>query len=289
MARLQIYLFGAMRVVEPDQGEIRFPSRKSKALLAYLVLQKRRVPRLCLAEQFWPEADEYHGKRALNTEFWRLRQSLKALGCEPDEYLYSDCDFVGFQSESCHWSDASAFDDAARALYHRQSHTPNNNCVKALADAVALYHGDLLEGFLDEWCLIEREGYRSRVVAALEFLHLTLGQEQRWPEAIGYAQQLLAIDPLLEHIHRSLMRSYAVTGNRPAALKQYARLSRVLDEELGVEPMNETRLLYNSILGGSMAHIPSHAAPETLMFRGRREPARKVTFARLPRHPGAGR
>src|SRR6185503_3614725 len=60
--------------------------------------------------------------------------------------------------------------------------------------------------------------------------------------------QLLALDPLQEPVHRTLMRLHAGLGQRGAALRQYQHCVSALRSELGVEPEEETRQLYQEIL-----------------------------------------
>ena len=99
--------------------------------------------------------------------------------------------------------------------------------------------------------------------------HFAGGQ---WEAAIGYGQKLLAHDPLLEHVHRSVIRCYLELGARGAAIRQYGSCVECLRKELGIEPMEETMILYRSICGaqgpaevavgtGTSAPIAGPAAP----------------------------
>src|SRR5690606_31632181 len=74
--------------------------------------------------------------------------------------------------------------------------------------------------------------------------------------AIPHARRWLALDPLLEAPHRALMRLYARTGQRNAALRQYQACVRLLAEELNVEPAEETTALYERIRQGQ-EYVPS--------------------------------
>src|SRR5262249_25855507 len=62
------------------------------------------------------------------------------------------------------------------------------------------------------------------------------------------AIRLIALDPLQESVHRTLMRLYARLGRRAAALRQYQLCVSVLQRELGVEPEADTRQLYQEVL-----------------------------------------
>jgi pimeloyl-ACP methyl ester carboxylesterase len=94
------------------------------------------------------------------------------------------------------------------------------------------------------------------------------------------ASQLLALDPLQEPVHRTLMRLLSQLGQRGAALRQYQHCVSVLRSELGVEPEAETRQLYQQILQQRTA-IPVPA--------GRRPRVPKVPETRPAETPLIGR
>src|SRR5439155_19159692 len=66
--------------------------------------------------------------------------------------------------------------------------------------------------------------------------------------AVQSALRLLALDPLQESVHRSLMRLYVQQGRRHAALRLYQECVEILRRELDVEPEAETQGLYREIL-----------------------------------------
>jgi DNA-binding SARP family transcriptional activator len=155
-----------------------------------------------------------------------------------------------------HESDTLALEptavDADTATFERlvRAGTP-----EALAQAAALYRGDLLTGFaldeapFEEWLVRERERLRELVVEALARLlahQRAVGGKAE--EAVHTALQLLGLDPLQEPVHRTLMRLYADGGRRGAALRQYQQCVAALQRDLGIEPEAETKLLYQEIL-----------------------------------------
>jgi len=62
------------------------------------------------------------------------------------------------------------------------------------------------------------------------------------------AQLLLREDPLQEASYRHLMRLYAESGNRSAAIRTYQNCVAVLKRELAVEPGPETRQVYEQLI-----------------------------------------
>ncbi len=80
------------------------------------------------------------------------------------------------------------------------------------------------------------------------------------PLALDTLQQLLADDPLQEHLHRQVMRLHAAASDRSAALAQHARCRETLLRELGLAPGAETETLAARIRAGlGVAGAPTPA------------------------------
>ena len=108
---------------------------------------------------------------------------------------------------------------------------------------MALYRGEFLEQFFlgdsdrfEEWALFKREWYHLHVVEALSILARREARRGDIKHAREYVQRQVTLEPWREEAHRYLMRLLVMEGQRSAALMQYEKCRRVLDEELGVEP-----------------------------------------------------
>ena len=97
------------------------------------------------------------------------------------------------------------------------------------------------------------------------------------------ADELLARDPLREEAHATLLRVYGRTGSRPQVLRQYRRLTELLDRELGVEPLPETTATFESALAETIERSRQRAA--SVAFGGRALPGE----APPTRRPDPGR
>jgi pimeloyl-ACP methyl ester carboxylesterase len=134
------------------------------------------------------------------------------------------------------------------------------DCFKAFQEAVEMYRGDFMAGFnlsdcpgFDEWRFFQSEELRQLLVNALQHLvhwHTPRGE---YEQGILYARRWLALDRLHEPAHRCLMQLYAWSGQQAAALRQYQECERLLQEELGVEPEEETRATYGKIRARTLA------------------------------------
>lgn len=249
MARLRIQLLGAVRVMHADHSYDARLTHTLQPLLAWLVLNRRKThAREALTELFWAEQQEDRARRCLSTALWRLKQALEPDGVQPGAYLISTAGAVGFNNDSDHWLDVAAFEEGVGLLRTLGQASGNAGDWRRAEEAIAHYTGDLLEGFYDDWAIRERERLRLLYLDGLARLLTHYSNAAAHDDALRCGQQILALDPLREDIHRELIRLHLQRGHRALALNQYERCRAVLDEELGVEPMAETRALCAALL-----------------------------------------
>ena len=246
MCTMQIRLFGAFDVRRGTEPFGPFPTSKSRSLFAFLVLhQEHAHARNFLAGTFWGDRTDAAARKCLRTELWRIR---RAIGGNELSALHADN--VRFTNTDG-WVDVFEFERRAAPLQSRTALELRPDDVKALQEAVALYRGHLLEGMYDDWCLYLRERLRlMHSNALLQLLSYSM-DEADWPAALQYGERLLSSDPLLEHVHRSLMKCHYYMGNRASALRQYTLCERVLRDELDVDPMRATVVLAERIRSGA--------------------------------------
>jgi DNA-binding SARP family transcriptional activator len=246
MDTLDISLFGGMRVVHHNSAaEIRL-TRAVQALLAYLLLfRQRRHSREVLTELFWPDCDEEQARGCLSTALWRLRRGLEPAGTPRGAYVITTAaGEIRFNSESAYWLDIAAFEEPIVRLLTRPPAALDPAECEKMASALALYTGDLLEGFYEDWALRERERLRELYLSGLTYLLHAYHAHGAFDKSVACAQRMLQHDPLRENVHRELIQVYLAMGERAQALRQYAQCREILRTELDVEPMAETQALY---------------------------------------------
>jgi predicted ATPase/DNA-binding SARP family transcriptional activator len=252
MSGLALFLLGSPRV-EYNGEPIALQRRRAVALLAYLAVTGRSHSRDTLAALFWPEHDQSSARAGLR----RVVSSLKkTLG---EGWLEVDRETVGLNRDADIWLDAS---ELRNRLAESQTHRhPQEEacpaCLSSLAVAAALYRDDFLAGFtlrdspgFDDWQSFETESLRNELARALQRLASGHGGKGEFDPAIAYARRWVALDPLHEPAHRSLMRLYASSGQRAAALRQYVECEHVLQEEVGAQPEEATTQLCQAIREG---------------------------------------
>jgi DNA-binding SARP family transcriptional activator len=90
------------------------------------------------------------------------------------------------------------------------------------------------------------ENHLVRALRASARAALGLGRPDN---VIQLAGEALELDSYDEAATRALMEAYDALGSRGNALAAYEQCRRILDEELGVRPSDETETLYLSLLG----------------------------------------
>jgi DNA-binding SARP family transcriptional activator/predicted ATPase len=249
---LNIYLLGVPRL-ELDKQVIEIDTRKAVAMLAYIALAEERPTRDFLATFLWPEFDQSRARAALRRTLSAMRRDIGR------SYFDITRDAVAFAPGASIWVDVAQFQAKAQA-----------DGVIELETAVQLYRDDFMSGFtlrdsseFDEWQYFQNESLRRIFVTVLERLIATRRSQGEWANAIRHARRWLALDPLREEAHRSLMALLAWAGERSSALQQYRECVRILDEELGVEPLPETTELYHAIQENQLTPPePQAAVPE---------------------------
>lgn len=247
-SRAKVFLLGSP-CVEHNCEAVKPDTRKAIALLAYLAVTKRRHGRDTLAALLWPD---YGRERAHGA----LRRTLSALKSVREEgWLEVDRTSARFVGEEV-WVDVDRFREVL-AECGAHGHGEDEvcpDCLPLLEEGAALYRDDFLAGFglrdsfaFDEWQYFEAENLRRELAGALERLARGYGANSEWELAIARARRWLALDPLHEPAHRSLMHLYALSGRRADALRQYRECIRILGAELSVHPLEETARLYRAI------------------------------------------
>jgi DNA-binding SARP family transcriptional activator/predicted ATPase len=250
---LRLELFGGFRIAEDTTPLSGFTYGKGKALLAFLAITGEPCRRETLATLLWSELSDSEARTNLRVVLSNLRQFLAP-------YLLITRETVGLDPRSAPWIDVEAFEQALEQSRHAAD-------IGQLQAAVALYRGDLLAGFtvpdatlFDEWVAGQRERLRQLALFALHELATKYVARHTYLAGIQTLNQLLTLDPWREEAHRQLMELYARSGQRSAALAQYALCRQVLADELGIAPADETQALYHAILANQReTRVPDDA------------------------------
>lgn len=248
MSNLHISLFGKLCVHDDALGALHLEPRRAAELLCYLLLYRDRLhEREKLATLLWPEAPPTQSKRYLRQLLWQLQSTLNHT-TEPNRHLLAtEHTRLGIDSQAVYWLDLHVFETAFAAVADQPGRALCAQQAEQLRLAVQLYQGDLLEGWYQDWCILERDRLQNMYLAMLDKLLSYSEAHHAYEAGLTYGVQILRYDRAREQTHRQLMRLYYLAGNRTAALHQYELCVTTLREELDVEPTASTVALYQQI------------------------------------------
>ncbi|MBE2222685.1 MAG: hypothetical protein IAF02_14145, partial [Anaerolineae bacterium] len=177
---------------------------------------------------------------------WQLQNALKSKD-EAKPVLNIESDWIQLDHTAQLWVDTAVFETVFAQTNGKQGAALDETAVNNLMQAVQLYHGDLLEGWYQNWCLFERERYRQMRLMMLDKLVAYYESTGAYEIAISYGLEILRCDLARERTHRQLMRLYYLAGDRTGALRQYERCQAILHDELNVKPGSATEKLRTQI------------------------------------------
>ena len=201
-------------------------SRRTRALLAYLVANAEPHSRSALCDLLWEGPDD--PRAALR---WSLTKLRPLVDDDAVTRLRADRDHVCFEPGEC------AIDTlTVRALLSEGVEAAS---LPALEQAARLLQGEFLGGLelpacyrFHQWCMAEREQHgalRRRVLAAL-IERLAQQPEQ----ALPHARAMVATDPLAEAAHAALVRLLGAVGRYPEAEQHYGWARDLLRREVAM-------------------------------------------------------
>jgi predicted ATPase/DNA-binding SARP family transcriptional activator len=257
-ARFRIEMLGRLGLRQGSREITRFRTQKTASLLACLALHPSRShPRDVLIEQFWPDSELTAGRTNLSVALNALRRLLEPPGVPAGAVLIADRSQVSL-NPAAFTTDVEEFENALREA---ELETETANRVASWMTTLALYRGDLLPGYYEDWVLTERNRLRDVYLATLKNTVKGCADLRQPERAIEYAHRLVQADPFREESHRNLMRLFIAVGRPHDALHQYQELETLLRNELQAAPSAATRELAAQLSSLPITHRKILEAP----------------------------
>ena len=235
----RIHILGGMRATSYLGQDILPRGKKARAVLGCLCLAAgERVARSRLAAMLWDRVPDFQARASFRQAY---RELVVAFGPLATELISADRDTIVLNTRAC-WIDALA------VLSPDVAHSAHRSELAAYCAGELLAELDGLSTTFDHWLLSERTRFVERRRALLEAeLDQAHGEHTDARARADIARRLIMFDPTHEGASRILMRALADMGERPQALREFARCRDALKVTLDVEPSSETCALYEAI------------------------------------------
>ena len=219
---LQLKLLGEIELSRGSEQIALPPSRKTRALLAYLAATGRVHRRERLCAMFWDVPDDPRG--ALRWSLSRLRGLVDEPG---SQRIVATRETVAFDP-------VEAVVDLI-AVRTRIAAGLDKTSLPELQALAASFRGEFLEGIdlpdlpdFQAWCLAEREDLRRLQVQILTTLIDRFTDDPK--AALPYARELVRIDPFSEPARKSLLRTLMVLDRHTEAERHFELAIRIFRE-----------------------------------------------------------
>ncbi|MEO8179025.1 MAG: AAA family ATPase [Deltaproteobacteria bacterium] len=222
MAGLEFRFLGDFEVRRDGRALPLPPSKKTRALLAYLSLQSRRFRREHLCQLLWEVPDDPRGSLR-----WSLSKIRRLVDDDQRARVLADRDSVGFDPDGISIDMRELRQLVAAGLAKLPS--------EALEVAAARYRGNLLEGLefssfhdFHAWCVAEREqSLHDQAALSSELVQRLADTPER---AIPHARALVGLSPYEEAHRATLIRLLNAARQFSEAEEQYQLGLRMLKE-----------------------------------------------------------
>ena len=225
------------RVKRESQLVTSWESSSARTMAYLFVAHPQGLHRDRVIEGLWPDVSQAKGNSLFHSTMYRLRQALYKDFVVHQAGLYQVNPAISYRHDAAEFQRLVAM-----------SRSDDLSAIAARQQAIDIYRSPFLEMCDLEWCDEMRQALEADL---LDLLHLegqhllSAGSPQ---SAESCFLRILSIDPYDEGAHRGIMRCRAERNDRAGALRQFRECTRLLRDELLVEPSSGTLSLYENIL-----------------------------------------
>lgn len=244
-AKIKFYCFGEFKTSLEDKviTNKEWSGFKTKLGLSYLLHNPKGVSKEQLANLLYPDTDIT--RTAINVILSRIRKAI-----EPDMGKNDSSKYISFNEGKYffnfgtnYWLDTEEFNHLIKEIAHN-----HDDKMSILYKIVDLYKGDFLTEFSSEhWCQVEKEIYRRKIDSVFEQLFTILYKKGEFEEIVKISEKEISIELCNEKAFQRKIKALSAMSKNDEALKHYKIMKNILKSELGVEPSQESFLLYQKI------------------------------------------
>ncbi|SFM28990.1 Two-component response regulator, SAPR family, consists of REC, wHTH and BTAD domains [Paenibacillus sp. 1_12] len=235
--RLTVRGMGCFEASSKQAGAVKWISKKSMELLAYLLVKRgRNAAKIRILEDIFPDMPHKNAETYLNTAVYQLRKALtmhgfKAIVISSQEQYrldldQADVDFIQFEQGIEELSEINSANEAMAIDLEKQ------------------FTGELFEDKSFGWVTVERERLAIMYDSFAKRLASWLLAQQRYREAAHIARKMVSRNEFEEESNLLLLNILGAMGDRQSLDHYYERYTQLLLQELGLKPSPLIQGLY---------------------------------------------
>lgn len=247
LRELSVTCFGQFTVRRGGELIAPCPSRKGQNILRYLLAQAGYSATTdVLMTTFWPEDEPEVAQSKMHIAISVLRRTLnRGCLCKPGAgYILCRNRVYSFDPQVVIHSDVDEFVRQFQIGQQREQER-----ITAFECACKLYTGPfLVEDLYADWSFLRREQLSQMYLSMCNVLTEHRLQVGQYEDATKWANAMLKENRCSEIAYQHLISIYALQGRRSEALQQYHRCEHVLKDEMGAQPLPETKHIIQMML-----------------------------------------
>ncbi|OAS17882.1 response regulator [Paenibacillus oryzisoli] len=237
LPRLTVRGIGCLEASTKQMGAVKWISKKSMELFAYLLLNRgRSVSKIRILEDIFPERPLKNAETYLNTIVYQLRKALSPHGFKEmiisaqEQYRIdldqADVDFIQFEQGLKELSEI------------------NEANIEAAIDLEKQFTGELFENNSFVWATVEHERLAILYNSFAKRLANWLLTQQQFREAAQIVRRLVSRNEFEEESNLLLLHIYGATGDQQSLHSHYEHYKQLLLQELDLQPSTIVQQLY---------------------------------------------
>lgn len=238
--KIRITSFGNFKVqILEDGKEVSWRTKKGCELFAYLYnMYGTPISRQELMNILWEYEMPKNAVSMLHNMIYNIRKELAPYGLEEiisyKDKMYSlEMDWI--QDDQDVWRDMEANVEELPYLLENERLFEN-------------YPGSFMENIDSQWTFEQRSYYDNKYIEGCMRLATHYIEMEKYRKAQKYLKNILLIDNLREEALAKLLYCHGKLGERKQVQQEYARFSRIIRNELNVEPCKKVRVMYEVVM-----------------------------------------
>jgi LuxR family transcriptional regulator, maltose regulon positive regulatory protein len=254
---IRVQALGPFRIWlgEKEVGEKDWQREKAKELFQLFITHPNHLlAKDEIVQILWPSQDKISSDRDFKVALNALNHVLEPFRKPRSTpfFVIRDGTSYGLNPIAAIEIDTVQFQDWIQTGLNNQD---PEKAIPLLERGLELYKGEFLtERRYVDWCISKRERMLVFYLRAAEKMAQLHVRKEYYDGAINWCERILERDRTWEEAYRLLMYCYYRKNNRPQAIKWFERCIQILEDELGVSPLEPTLHMYEMILESTKFH-----------------------------------
>jgi two-component SAPR family response regulator len=236
-----VYCFGCLSVYGADRRlPIKWRTSKAEELFAFMLQNlNEEVSKWKICEALWPNYNPDKVDMYLHTTIYKMKKVLASANIKFNFTFINGrykLDLPGI------YTDTAEFDSVADTY-----DVLSEGSIERYEKAFSLYKGDYLEENDYPWSLSKMEEYAKKYSNLASSLAKYYMEKTEYSAAEKILHKVLVRFPLDDDFNEMLLKLYLTKNNRVALATHYKTIKELYMSELGIEPSNAMKSLYDSI------------------------------------------